>query len=244
MARKTSTLAFVSLLGALTACAPASDEGGGAACVSDDACKGDRICIDGMCIDPDEDEGEGESSGASGPADDPTPGPATSPGTSATTSPATGATGEPGSDETGPACSESDPPTCVDDAQIEGCIDGELMVFGCDEVCAQEGWESLGCDYSTELGQEACLCFDPPYGACDSSADCSADTPICVEYPNPMCSVSCSDDYDCPALPGQTVLCGGAPYDTYFCLVDCTATGECPDGTQCVEQWDGRSVCF
>jgi len=233
--RPTTRGSLLSLLFALAACPDASsDDEDGGACVADDACKGDRVCSDGMCVDPGAaDNPAGDASGASSASG------GTNPGSEGGTNP-----GSEGGESPVPECSASDDPICADATHIEACADGMLGEYDCTGLCEQDGFDSLGCDYAADLGHDACLCVDAPYGACSSEADCSVDTPICVQFPNPMCSTSCGDDYDCPALPGQTVLCGGAPYDTYFCLVDCTSGDPCPTGTQCVEQYDGRSVCF
>ena len=212
-------------------------------CAGDGDCLNGQECSAGMCVAL-ADDPSAESTGDDGPADDPST-PATSAGTSpSTTDPSTTAS----SASAGPApeCEASDDPVCASTTKIEGCVDGELVEFDCSDVCADEGWESQGCDYASELGHDACLCADPPYGACTSDADCSADTPICVQFATgSMCSTSCGDDFDCPwPSDVDTYPICGIPWDTYFCVVECSLGGECPAGTACYAQDNGNALCL
>lgn len=218
-------------------------------CSGDGDCLNGQACSAGMCVALGDDD-PSASTGDDGPADDPSM-PATSAGTSpstsdpSTTDPSTTASSASSSSPT-PDCVASDEPTCASSSAIEGCVDGEWVEFDCSDVCADEGWQSEGCDYSSDLGHDACLCSDPPYGACTSDADCSADTPICVQFATgSMCSTSCGDDLDCPwpSQDGSYPICG-IPWDTYFCVVECSLAGECPDGTTCYAQDNGNALCL
>ena len=36
----------------------------------------------------------------------------------------------------------------------------------------------------------------------------------------------------------------GIPWDTYFCVVECSLGGECPAGTACYAQDNGNALCL
>ena len=179
--RRWGLMCAVALGGLGLACANEPDESGPPWCDANADCYNGQMCQDGLCVSAQSSASGGSASGGSASGGSASGGSAT--GGSATGVSTTGSGTNPsgGGDDAPPdTCNDGDF-TCAD-STIEACEDGELVQYGCDEVCASNGWTTAGCDgmqcacdgyLDTHciLGAQAfCVCLEATGESCDDAA--------------------------------------------------------------------------
>lgn len=184
---------------------------GGSECDSDADCKGDRICEEGACVNPEPSSSEG--SGASGPGGN-----------------GSGAAPDSCSDAGESCASESccEDNSCVDfdegDYCAAHCGQGSDCVSGCcapleggGSVCAPAnycgsgpGGKPLGmaCGSDSECASNDCIgwCTQP----CSASSDCGGGYCVTNEADQNVCFPSCGSTEHCSTFPGTTCQSGSS----------------------------------
>jgi len=201
-----SVLALVPVLSAACATDDAADE-----CESDKDCRGDRVCEEGECVTPEENE----------------PGATTSAPSTTTTPPP----GDSCAQETEPCSAPSD--CCGDSTGTATCVlfDGQGY---CAHICAGGADCGSGCCAPLEQDSRS-VCAPNEYCAgsgigapCDSDGECTSN--MCAGGSG-WCTAYCANSFECPGNNWCIQNAGG----TNTCFPGCDTNADCAafPGTSC-----------
>ena len=210
-------------------------------CVTNDDCKGTRICVDGTCVFPDVLKGRGDAAYADASStDDKDLPPACIPSCDGK---------ECGTDYCGGQCGQCGAPavcnkgkcleSCFSTCEIDECVCGEV----CGDACGEcpDGlacFDSCACGCAPscdgkECGGDGC---GGTCGTCGQGLDCEGGTCVCV----PQCEgKDCGDDGcggKCGSCGGLTAQCVEqyCDYSDGLCKLQNTTPGNpCDDGNKC-----------
>lgn len=161
------------LLFGLAGCLPQSGDGDGGGCGSDQDCKGDRICEDGACVDPDENGGDGDAGTTNGGDDGTTTGGDDSGTTTEYYCCLNGQYYDCPDRDTVESCfNNAEPGDCTRDSNNDG---------ACDQDNNDDNNDSdvgMACDFDSDCEYEACIGkFEGGNGYCSKPCDSLSDCP-------------------------------------------------------------------
>ena len=215
--KSSTATGLLTILGLASGIGCSSDDGGSTSsqstgCVTDSDCKGDRVCKDKECVEPQSSGSSGSGSGGSGMTANPSGGQPGAAGSIALPSAGSGSGGStpaPMCTPAGQACKVNG--DCCDFAASNT---GALCVGSvCAATCTAPGDCNSGCCASLEgTSTKACA----PASVCETAVD-----PACLDGVVYFCACGAAADVPCTAaeIDNYAAVCAaGDPQDIFTCI--------------------------